>query len=32
LHEVRGIGHFSMLRSRRVLDCVIAMLLPETYG
>jgi len=32
LHELRGIGHFGMLRSRRVLDCVIAMLLPETYG
>jgi len=30
LHELRGIGHFGMLRSRRALDCVIAALLPET--
>jgi len=28
-HELRGIGHFGMLRSRRTLDCVIAALSQE---
>ncbi len=32
MHELRGIGHLGMLRSRRALDCVIASLLPEHIG
>ena len=32
LHELPGVGHLGMLRSRHALDCVIATLLPEGPG
>jgi pimeloyl-ACP methyl ester carboxylesterase len=32
LQELRGIGHFGMVLSRRALECVIATLRPETLG
>lgn len=32
MHELRGVGHFGMLRARCALDRVIATLLPEILG